>query len=110
MPPIYIDEWELFDSKKNKAQYSETGLWLAFRGKTGWWIMGIINKRYNEIHNENHGRLFYGMLEDQEVGALISVVEDCKRKHGMEKIVGLLGFSDKDPQDFRSKDLNIPHL
>ncbi len=112
LPPIYIDEWELFDSKKNKAfNYSETGLWLAFRGKKPVGrIMGIINKRYNEIHNENHGRFcFMECFEDQEVfHALISVVEDWARKHGMEKIVGPLGFSDKDPQGFQIEGFEHP--
>ena len=59
LPPIYMDEWELFDEKKNKSYlYADTVLYLACRGKkiVGR-IMGIVNRRYNEIHNEKHGRL-----------------------------------------------------
>ena len=33
LPPIYLDEWELFDEKKNKSyQYSDTVLYLASQG------------------------------------------------------------------------------
>ncbi len=112
LPPIYMDEWELFDRKRNRAfNYSETALWLAFRGKKPVGrIMGITNKRYNEIHRENHSRFcFMECFEDQEVfHALISTVEDWARKQGMERIVGPLGFSDKDPQGFQIEGFEYP--
>jgi hypothetical protein len=61
LPPIYMDEWELFDEKKNKSYlYADTVLYLACRGKNiVGRIMGIINKRYNAIHNEQHCRFFF---------------------------------------------------
>lgn len=112
LPPIYMDEWELFDSKKNRAfNYSDTALWLAFRGKKPVGrIMGIINRRYNEIHGENHGRFsFMECFEDQEVfHALISTAEKWAREKGMEKLVGPLGFSDKDPQGFQIEGFEYP--
>jgi GNAT superfamily N-acetyltransferase len=112
LPPIYMDEWELFDRKKNRAfSYSDTALWLAFRGKKPVGrIMGIINRRYNEIHRENHGRFcFMECYEDQEVfHALISAAEDWARKRNMERIVGPLGFSDKDPQGFKIEGFEYP--
>jgi hypothetical protein len=47
LPPIYLDEWELFNERKNKSyQYSDTVLYLACRDKkVVGRIMGIINKR-----------------------------------------------------------------
>ncbi len=61
LPPIYTDEWELFDEKKNKSyQYADTVLFLAIKDNiTVGRIMGIINRRYNEIHNEQHGRFCF---------------------------------------------------
>lgn len=112
LPPIYMDEWELFDRKKNKSfEYSDTVLWLAYRGKKPVGrIMGIINRRYNEIHNEKHGRFcFMECYEDQEVfHTLISVVEEWARKLGMIRMIGPLGFSDKDPQGFQIEGFEHP--
>ncbi len=112
LPPIYLDEWELFDEKKNKSfQYSDTVLYLAYRdNKVVGRIMGIINKRYNEIHNEEHGRFcFMECYEDREVvHALISKVENWAREKGMLKLVGPLAFSDKDPQGFQIEGFEYP--
>ena len=102
LPPIYSDEWLLFDEKNNKSyRYADTVLYLAWRdNKPVGRIMGIINKRYNEIHNEQNGRFcFMESYEDQEVvHALITRVEEWAKERGMVKLVGPLGFSDKDPQ------------
>ena len=112
LPPIYMDEWELFNEKKNKSYlYSDTILYLAYKDrKLAGRIMGIINRRYNEIHNENHGRFcFMECYEDQEVfHALLSSVEKWARDRGMVKLVGPLGFSDKDPQGFQIEGFEYP--
>ena len=112
LPPIYVDEWLLYNKKKNKSyQYADAVLCMAYRGKKpAGRIMGIINKRYNEIHNENHGRYcFMECYDDQEVvHALITTVEDWARKNGMVKMVGPLGFSDKDPQGFQIEGFEYP--
>lgn len=112
LPPIYMDEWELFDEKKNNSyQYADTVLYLAEKEKkiVGR-IMGIINRRYNTIHNEEHGRFcFMECYEDQEVvHALISKVEQWVKERGMVKIVGPLAFSDKDPQGFQIEGFDYP--
>ena len=114
LPPIYLDEWELFNEKKNKSyQYSDTVLYLAYRDKkiVGR-IMGIINKRYNTIHNEQHGRFcFLECYEDPDVvHALISKVENWAREKGMIKLVGPLAFSDKDPQGFQIEGFEYPQF
>ena len=112
LPPIYLDEWELFDERKNRSyQYSDTVLYLAYKQKkiVGR-IMGIINKRYNTIHNEQHGRFcFMECYEDQDVvHELISKVENWAKDKGMIKLVGPLAFSDKDPQGFQIEGFEYP--
>jgi hypothetical protein len=112
LPPIYMDEWELYNKKKNKSyKYSDALLLLAYKdGKLAGRVMGIINKRYNEIHKENHGRFcFMECYEDQEVvHALINEVEVWAKKNGMYKMIGPLGFSDKDPQGFQIEGFGYP--
>ncbi len=112
LPPIYMDEWELFDEKKNKSfQYADTVLYLAYNdSEIVGRIMGVINRRYNEIHNESHGRFcFMECYEDQDVvHALISKVENWAKEKGMSKLVGPLAFSDKDPQGFQIEGFEYP--
>ncbi len=112
LPPIYLDEWELFDQKKNRSyQYSDTVLYLAYKdGRVAGRIMGIINKRYNAIHNERHGRFcFLECYEDQDVvHKLINKVENWAKDKGMIKLIGPLAFSDKDPQGFQIEGFDYP--
>jgi ribosomal protein S18 acetylase RimI-like enzyme len=112
LPPIYMDEWELYNKKKNKSyKYADALLLLAYRdNKPVGRIMGIINNRYNEIHNEQHGRFcFMECYNDKEVfHALITRVEDWARQNGMTMIIGPLGFSDKDPQGFQIEGFEYP--
>ncbi len=104
VPPIYIDEWKYFNPRKNKGfSYSDTTMLLAFRGEEAVGrIMGIVNKRYNELRNEKTAR--FGYLEtgeDEEVvRTLLNHVEAWAKKMGMTKIVGPYGFSDQDPEGF----------
>jgi len=112
LPPIYLDEWELYNKKKNKSfQYADALLLLAYRdNKPVGRIMGIINKRYNAINNEQHGRFcFMECYNDKEVfHALLTKVEEWLRANGMTRIVGPLGFSDKDPQGFQIEGFEYP--
>jgi len=114
LPPIYMDEWELFDRKKNKSfGYADALILLAYRdGKPVGRIMGLINRRYNDIHNEQHGRFcFMECYQDREVfHALITRVEEWARQNGMTKIIGPLGFSDKDPQGFQIEGFEYPQF
>ena len=114
LPPIYMDEWELYDKKKNKSyQYADALLLLAYRdNRPVGRIMGIINKRYNSIHDEKHGRFcFMECYDDKEVfHTLITRVEEWLRQNGMVKIVGPLGFSDKDPQGFQIEGFEYPQF
>jgi ribosomal protein S18 acetylase RimI-like enzyme len=114
LPPIYLDEWELFDRKKNKSfSYADALILLACRdGKPVGRIMGLINRRYNDIHNEQHGRFcFMECYDDREVfHALISRIEEWARQNGMTKMIGPLGFSDKDPQGFQIEGFEYPQF
>jgi hypothetical protein len=104
VPPLYMDEWEYFNPKKNILfEHCEHVLLLAFRGeKCVGRCMGLISKIYNESHNEDHVR--FSNLEtwnDPEVfNALIDYVAKWGKSFGMVQIVGPLAFSDKDPQGF----------
>jgi ribosomal protein S18 acetylase RimI-like enzyme len=112
LPPIYMDEWELYDKKKNKSyQYADAILLLACRDKKPVGrIMGIVNNRYNSINNEQHGRFcFMECYNDKEVfHALLTRVEDWAREKGMIRMIGPLGFSDKDPQGFQIEGFEYP--
>jgi hypothetical protein len=114
LPPLYMDEWLLFDKKKNKSyKYADAILLLAFRnGKPAGRIMGIVNNRYNAIHNEKNGRFcFMDCYDDPEVfHVLISNIEGWVREKGMENIIGPLGFSDKDPQGFQVEGFEYPQF
>jgi len=102
VPPIYMDERTYFNPRKNKSfTYADTILLLAYKdARPVGRIMGIINKRYNESHGESHARFsFLECWDDPEVArALLQAVEEWARKKGMVRLVGPLGFSDKDPQ------------
>ncbi len=102
VPPLYMDERAFFNPRKNKSfSYSKTTLLLAYKedvivGR----IMGIINEIYNSTHNINEVR--FCLLEtynDFEIAKLlIHEIEMWGKKQSMNKLVGPLGFSDKDPQ------------
>jgi len=114
LPPIYMDEWQLFDREKNRSyQYADAIFYLAWKnGKAVGRIMGLVNNRYNAIQNEKHGRFcFMECYNDQEVvHALLEKVEEWVRQKGMTKIVGPLGFSDKDPQGFQIEGFEYPFI
>jgi hypothetical protein len=114
LPPIYMDEWELYDKKKNKSyQYADALLLIAYRdSKPVGRIMGIVNNRYNTINNEQDGRFcFIECYDDKEVfHALLSAVEKWAKEKGMKKMIGPLGFSDKDPQGFQIEGFEYPQF
>lgn len=114
LPPIYADEWLLFNKKKNRSYlYTDAVFILAFKDKKPVGrIMGLVNNRYNTIKDEKHGRFcFLESYNDQEVvHALLKAVEEWVMSKGMTKIVGPLGFSDKDPQGFQIEGFEYPLL
>jgi hypothetical protein len=112
LPPIYEDEWKVFDHKKNAAfGHCDTILFLAEKdGKAVGRIMGIINHSYNQKQNELAARFcFMECYEDQEVfNALLEAIEQWAVQKGMHEVVGPIGFSDKDPQGFLIEGFDDP--
>jgi hypothetical protein len=112
IPPLYSDEWEYFDSDRNKAfEYCDVIMLLAYRGNEPVGrIMGIINRKYNEIHREKNARFnFLEAYDDREViQDLMNHVEAWAKIKGMHKLVGPLGFSDKDPQGYLIEGFHQP--
>ena len=112
VPPIYMDEWEFFNPKKNKSfQSCETIMLLAYRdGKAVGRIMGVIHLKYNALHNEKNARFsFFETWNDEEVAAaLLQAIENWGREKGMERLIGPLAFSDKDPQGFLIEGFDEP--
>lgn len=104
LPPLIDDEKKVFDANKNHSfAHCETILLLAEKdGKVVGRIMGIINPTYNEVHNEKNARFFaLETYDDPRVfDLLLKAVERWALDNGMEKLVGPIGFSDKDPQGF----------
>jgi len=112
VPPIYMDEKEFFNPRKNKSfDACDTILLLAHKGnEVVGRIMGIIHKKYNAAHNENHARFaFFETWNDHEVAAaLLHFVENWAKEKGMVKLIGPLAFSDKDPQGFLIEGFDEP--
>jgi GNAT superfamily N-acetyltransferase len=112
VPPIYMDEWEFFNPKKNKSFGScDTILLLAWReGKVVGRIMGIVHRKYNEKHQKNHARFaFFETWNDEEVAsALIQATEGWAKEKGTDRLIGPLAFSDKDPQGFLIEGFDEP--
>jgi len=114
LPPIYNDEWLLFNRKKNRSyRYADAVFYLAYKNnKPVGRILGLVNNRYNDIKNEMHGRFcFMECHNDMAVArVLLNQVEEWVASKGMIKIVGPLGFSDKDPQGFQIEGFEYPFL
>ncbi|HEY3390434.1 MAG TPA: hypothetical protein VGK38_12720 [Prolixibacteraceae bacterium] len=112
VPPIYMDEWEFFDPKKNLSfQSCDTIMLLAYRStEVVGRIMGLVHRKYNALHNENHARFaFFETFNDDEVAsALLDAVENWGREKGMVRLVGPLAFSEKDPQGFLIEGFDEP--
>ncbi len=112
VPPIYMDEWTYFNPKKNHAfDHCTTILYVAIvNNEVVGRIMGIISQQYNESHNITDVRFCYlETYEDSQVfNALIDALAAWAKTHGMNRMVGPLGFSDKDPQGWLIEGYNEP--
>ena len=104
VPSLLNDDKATFTPNRNEAyQYCSTIQLLARREKqVVGRVMGIIHHHYNQLQNEQNARFaFIETYEDVDVyAALIQAVEEWAKSQGCKKLVGPLGFSDKDPQGF----------
>ena len=102
VPPIVFDQMDTLDQKKGAAQeFCDSKLYLAYKdGELVGRVAAIINKLANKQWNHKEVRFgWYDFVDDKEVSkALFNKVEDFGREHGMESIVGPLGFTDFDPE------------
>ncbi len=101
-PPIFMDEMNTFDTKKNPAlEVSEFIIFLAYRdNKIVGRIAGLINHRANEAWNVKKCRFgWFDFIDDYEVfKALMDAVASWGKAKGMEEINGPVGFTDFDKE------------
>ena len=102
VPPLVFDQMDTLDQKKGAAQeFCDSELWRAYRdGKPVGRVAAIVNHAANKQWNHKEVRFgWYDFIEDEEVAkALMDKVYEFGRKHGMESVVGPLGFTDFDPE------------
>ena len=100
VPQLHCYERSSLKPTKNPAfDFCESKYWMAsIEGKMVGRIAGIINKKSNEIWNEQHVRFgWIDFIDDQNVSeALIKTVENWGISKGLDTIVGPMGFTDMD--------------
>ncbi len=104
IPSLLNDDKATFTPGRNEAyQYCSTIKFLARRdNEVVGRIMGIVHHHYNQSQNEQNARFaFMETYDDKEVfEALMKAIEAWAVEQGCNKVIGPLGFSDKDPQGF----------
>lgn len=104
VPPLRAEERRFVDARKNRAfTYSDCTLALAYKGeRVVGRIIGIVNRRYNELRSEQTARFSHlECIEDREVAhRLLRYVERWAAERGMNKVIGPMGFTDQDPEGF----------
>ena len=102
VPPLEFDQINPLDQKKGAAQeFCDSELYLAYKnGELVGRVAAIVNHKANKQWNHKEVRFgWIDFVDDREVSkALIDKVEEFGRKHGMDSIVGPLGFTDFDPE------------
>lgn len=109
VPPLYADEYQFHDPKKNPAfKQATVERWIVYKDdKPLGRIMGIIHHQYNRLHQEKTARFFQmDCTNDLQVASLlIKTAEEWALENGMNRLIGPFGFSDKDPQGFQTEGL-----
>ena len=99
-PPLYFDELNVFDRKKNPAmEFCDYQLFMAYKdGKVVGRIAAIINYKANERWGVDKVRFgWMDFIDDLEVSrALLDKVAEWGREHGMKEMNGPVGFTDFD--------------
>lgn len=102
VPYLEFDQMDTLDPKTNPAaEFCDYKLYMAYKdGEEVGRVAAIVNHRNNEQWNHKQVRFgWIDFIDDREVSAaLIEKVEELGREHGMEEIVGPLGFTDMDPE------------
>lgn len=104
IPPLRLMQKNFLQPRHNRfLADSETACYIASRnGRAAGRIMGIINRRLEEVEKEKQARFCnFDVGDDQEAAfGLLAAVEEWARSYGLAKLVGPLGFSNQDPQGF----------
>lgn len=100
IPGLIEEEMVTLDKKKNPAfEVCDAIYFLAYKdGKIVGRIAGMINRRSNEVWNQQRARFgFVDFIDDAEVvDALFDAVEKWAKEQGMKEIHGPMGFTDMD--------------
>lgn len=100
VPGLIQEEMMTLDKTKNPAfEVCDAVYYLAYReGKVVGRIAGIINRGSNETWQQKRARFgFVDFIDDDEVvDALFNAVEQWVRSHGLDELVGPMGFTDMD--------------
>lgn len=113
-PPIFFDEVNTFDPKKNPAlEVCDHVVYMAYRdGKIVGRIVGIVNHRANEAWGVKKCRFgWFDFIDDHEVfKALLDAVAQWGRSRGMSELNGPVGFTDLDKEGLLIEgfELNAP--
>lgn len=102
VPSMPSDDMVTFDRSKNGAfDFCEAELYLAYKdGKVVGRVAAIVNHKANEAWQVSQVRFgWFDFIDDIEVSsALLDAVIAFGKAHGMNQIVGPLGFTDFDPE------------
>lgn len=100
VPGLIEEEMVTLDKKKNPAfEFCDAIYFLAYKdGKIAGRIAGMINRKSNEVWNQQRARFgFLDFIDDTEVvNALFEAVEKWAAKQGVKEIHGPIGFTDMD--------------
>lgn len=100
VPYLYMDEMDSLSKDKNPSfEFCEAEYYMAYRdGKPVGRVAAIINHRANEKWGQNNVRFgYFDFIDDAEVSAaLIDKVREYGKEHGMDTIIGPMGFVDMD--------------
>ena len=102
VPTLFSDDMTTLDKKKNAAfDFCEADYFMAFKdGKLVGRVAAIINHKTKEKWQRKSVRFgWIDFIDNLEVSrALLNAVETYGREHGMEEMIGPLGFTDFDPE------------
>lgn len=102
VPSMPFDDMNTLDKTRNGAfAFCEAEYFLAYKdGRLAGRVAAIINHRANEAWNVSQVRFgWFDFIDDIAVSsALLEAVSVFGKSHGMNQIVGPLGFTDFDPE------------
>ena len=102
VPNLYSDDLNTLSKDKNASfDFCEAEYYLAYKdGRLVGRVAAIINHKANERWGRKTVRFgWIDFVDDPTVSAaLLDAVEKYGRQHGMQEVVGPLGFTDMDPE------------